>query len=72
MFSLLCNNRVKSWLNQKDLKSIAKIKHFINKYSWEGNFSSEEDDCKKFEKTNITIALNDLHANKERIYHVYV
>ena len=50
-----------------------KIKPFTNKYSWEGtNFSSEKDDWKKFEKNNVTIALNVLYAKKEKTYPAYV
>ena len=46
---------------------ISKIKPFINKYNWkERNFLSEKDDWKKIEKNNVTIALNVLHAKKEK------
>ena len=45
---------------------------FINKYKWEGiNFSSEKGDRKKFEKNNLTIALNVLSAKKQKIYPAY-
>ena len=48
----------------KHAERITKIKPFINKYNWEGIHSpSEKDDWKKFEKNNVTIALN-----KEKIY----
>ena len=48
---------------KKDPQRITKIKPFINKYNWEGiNFPSEKDDWKKFEKNNVTIALNVLYA----------
>ena len=30
------------------------------------NYASEKDDWKKFEKSNLTIALNVLHAKKEK------
>ena len=54
---------------KKGPQRITKIKPFINKYSWEGiNFPSEKDDWKKFEKNNVTIALNVLYAKKEKIY----
>ena len=44
---------------KKDLKRIIKIKPSINKYNWQGiNFPSEEDDWKKSEKFNVTIALH--------------
>ena len=35
-------------------------------------FSIRKDDWKKFEKHNITIALNFLNNKKEKIYPVYV
>ena len=58
---------------KKDPKRITKIKHFVKKYNWEGiNFLSEKDDWKKFEKNNVTIALNALYAKKEKIYLTYV
>ena len=36
------------------------------------NFLSKKNDCKKLEKSNITIALNVLDIKKENIYPVYV
>ena len=73
MLSIHCS----SWLNyeetNKDLQRITKIKPFINKYNWEGKiFLSEKDDWKKFEKKNVTIALNVLYAKKGKIYPAYV
>ena len=55
---------------KRDLQRIIKIKPFINKYNWQGiNFPSEKnDDWKRFEKNNVTIALNVLHGKKEKIY----
>ena len=48
---------------------ITKTKSFINKYNWEEiTFPSEKDDWKKFEKNNVTIALNILYAKKEKKY----
>ena len=45
----------------------------MNKYEWEGiDFPSEKDDWKNFEKINWTVALNVLHAKKEKIYPAYV
>ena len=45
----------------------------MNTYNWEGiNYPSEKDDWKKFEKNNVTIALNVLYAKKEKIYPAYV
>ena len=58
---------------KKDPQRITKIKPFINKYNWEGiNFPPEKDDWKKFEKNNVTIALNILYAKKEKIYPAYI
>ena len=52
---------------------ITRIKYFINKHKWKGiNFPSEKADWKKFQKNNVTIALNVLYAKKEKIYPVYV
>ena len=37
----------------------------MEKYNWEGiNFPLEKDDWKKFEKNNLTSALNILHTKK--------
>ena len=48
-----------------------KIKPFINKYNWKGiNFSSEKNDWKKIEKTNVTIALNVLYVKKKKKNHI--
>ena len=55
----------------KNLQRITKIKPFINNYNWEGtHFPSEKDDREKFEKNNVTIALNDApkDAKNEKIY----
>ena len=58
---------------KKEPQNIKKIKPFVNKYNWEGiNYSSEKDDWKKNEKNNVTIALNVLYANKEKMYPAYV
>ena len=55
---------------RRNTKRIPKIRPFINKYNWEGiNYPSKNNDCKKFEKNNLTIALNVLY---ERIYATYV
>ena len=58
-------------LNHEDIskhpKRITKLKPFINIYKWEGiHFPSEKDDWKKFEKNNVTIALNVLYVKKEK------
>ena len=57
----------------KEMKRITKIKPSINKYNWQGvTSSSEKNDWNKFEKNNVTIALNVLYAKKEIIYPAYV
>ena len=43
----------------KSRQRIIETKPFIKKYNWEGiHYSSEKDDWKKFEKFNLTVALN--------------
>ena len=45
----------------------------MKKHNWkELNFTSENDDSKNFEENNLTIALNVLHAKKQKIYPAYV
>ena len=57
----------------KRSERITKIKSFINKYNRKGiNFPSEKNDWKKFEKNNLTIALNVLYAKKVKIYPAFV
>ena len=52
---------------------ITKIKSFINKYNWEKiNYLPEKDDWKKFEKNNLTIALNVLYEKQKNLYLAYV
>ena len=54
---------------KKDSQKITIIKPFINKSNREEiNFLLEKDDWKRFEKNNITVALNVLYAKKEKIY----
>ena len=51
----------------KHSERITETESFINKYNLEGiNFSSEKDDCKTFEKNNLTITLNVLYTKKEK------
>ena len=51
----------------KHAERITKIKTFINKSKWEGiKFPSNKDDWKKFDKNNLTIALNLLYAKKRK------
>ena len=58
---------------KKDPYRITKIKPFINKCNWEWiNFPSEKVYWEKFEKNNVKISLNALHAIKAKIYPVYV
>ena len=50
---------------KKDSQKITEIKPFRTKYNWEGiNFPSEKHDEKRFEKNNVTIALDVLYAKK--------
>ena len=57
----------------KNSERITKIKPFIYKYYWEGIiFPSEKDDCRKFEKNNLAIALKVLYAKKQKIDPAYV
>ena len=56
-----------------DPQKITKMKPFINKYSLAGiNNLSEKNGWRKFEKSNATIPLNILYAEKEKIYSTYV
>ena len=48
---------------------VSNIKPFINKYKWEEiSYPSKLDDWKKFEKDNLTIALNILYIKKINKY----
>ena len=72
MVSILYSTLIYEEIN-KDSQRITKIKSFINKYKWEGiNFPSEKDDWKRFEKNNVTTALNVLYAKREKIYRAYL
>ena len=52
---------------RKHSERIININPFINKYNQEGiHFPSEKDDWKKFEKNNLTIALNVSYAKKRK------
>ena len=64
-------------LNDKEIKKdpewITKTKPFVDEcYCEEINYQSEKDDWRISEKNNLTIALNVLHAKKEKIYAAYV
>ena len=65
MLSKCCNSRIKS---QKKIggypERITKIKGSYNQE--EINYPSERDGWKKFEKNNLTIALNVLYAKKKK------
>ena len=50
---------------------ITEIKPFINKYNWKGN-PSEKNDWKKFEKNNVTTAVNILYAKKRKNVSYYL
>ena len=64
---------IKHYQLKNNLQRITEIKPFVNKYNREGiNFPSEKDGWKKFETTNVAIALNVLNAKKEEIYPTYV
>ena len=52
---------------RKDPQRI-KIKHFLDKYNWEGiNYPSEKDGWKKIEKNNLIIALNVMYAKIRKL-----
>ena len=41
----------------------------MNKYNWIGiNYPSNIDDWNRFEKNNVTVALNNLYIKKKEIY----
>ena len=53
--------------HKKICKTKQKLNLFISEYNCKGiNFPSEINDWKKFEKNNVTIALNVLHAKKRK------
>ena len=59
--------------NHEEMKKypqgITIIKPFVNKYNREAlNFPSEKNGWKNFEKNNVTISLNVLYANKEKLF----
>ena len=59
---------------EKVLERISKLKHYINKYNWEGiNVPAGSKEWQKFEKNNNTIALNVLYIprNTETISAAY-
>ena len=58
----------------KHPERITKFKPLMDKCDWERiNYPSEKNDWKKFEKNNLTIALNVLYAKKEKkTYSAYV
>ena len=61
---------------KKNLKRPAKnkkIKRYIDKCNWEGiNYPLEKDYWEKFEKNNLTSALNVLYSQTEKIYPAFV
>ena len=63
------NSCVKSWRSKKDPERIIKIKHFMDKYTWEWiNYPLEKNNWKKIEKNNQAITLNTLYAKKEKTW----
>ena len=73
MVSIRCNSWIKLWRNKKHPKILIKTKLFINKYNWEvTNFPSETNDWEISLKNNVTIALNDLYTETEKVYPLYV
>ena len=58
---------------RKHSERIININPFINKYNQKRiNGLSEKDDWKKFEKNNLTIALNVSYAKKTKKYILFV
>ena len=52
---------------------VSNIGPFISKYNWEEiNHPSKLDDWKKFEKKNLTIALNILYIKEKEILPAYI
>ena len=50
---------------KKDAQRVSNTKPFIKNCSWEGiNYPSKNEDWRRFEKNNPTIALNAFHFNK--------
>ena len=72
MFSIY-TSRIKSWRNKKSSAKNNKNETFY-KYIQVGRntFSIRKRWLEKNEKNNVTIALNILYAEKEKIYSVYV
>ena len=63
MILICCNIHSKSWRNKKYPQRLTKIKALLNKYNWEGiNYPPENDDWRKFEKNDLTIAFNVFYA----------
>ena len=66
------NKSEKSAENKKNKLIINEPKPIINEYNWGViHFPSEKDDRKKFEKNNVTITLNVLYAEQEKLYPAY-
>ena len=57
----------------KDPLRVSNIKPFINNYNWKGiNYPSKIEDRKRFQKNNLTIALNNLYIKEKEICPAYV
>ena len=59
--------------NEWNPEKVLNIKPFINKYYQKGiNYLTKLDDWKRFEKNNLTIALNILYIKEKAILPAYI
>ena len=59
--------------NEWNPEKVLNIKPFINKYYQKGiNYLTKLDDWKRFEKNNLTIALNVLYIKEKAILPAYI
>ena len=59
--------------NEWNPEKVLNIKPFINKYYQKGiNYLTKLDDWKRFEKNNLTIALNILYIKEKEILPAYI
>ena len=55
------------------IQKVSNIKSFLNKYKWKRiNYPPKIDDCKTFEKNNLTIALNNMYIKETETYPAYI
>ena len=60
-------------INEWNPEKVLNIKPFINKYYQKGiNYLTKLDDWKRFEKNNLTIALNILYIKEKAILPAYI